>query len=368
MTTRTITALYDSYDDAARAVTKLEAAGIPHDHISIVGNNQGTGTTATSSGHATHDDTADDAATGAGTGATLGTVLGGGAGLLAGLGLMAIPGVGPVVAAGWLVATLTGAGVGAATGGLVGSLTGAGLSESDAHSYAEGIRRGGTMLTVRADENRATQVMDILEEHGSVDLDEREQTWRKEGWTGGTTTGSASTSGSTSALGARDVAAGATSAGLGTSAASGGQATARTGTVERDGTIPVVDEQLHVGKREVDHGRVRVRSYAVETPVQEQVHLHQENVQVERRPTDRALNAGDEALFRDRTIEATEHQEVPVVSKEARVVEEVGLRKEATDRTETISDKVRHTEVEVEDERGQVSRTGTGTTGSGIKR
>ncbi|GJD97133.1 YsnF/AvaK domain-containing protein [Methylobacterium iners] len=360
MTTRTITALYDSYDDAARAVTKLEAAGVPHDHISIVGNNQGTGT---ASSHGTHGDTAEDASTGAGTGATLGTVLGGGAGLLAGLGLMAIPGVGPVVAAGWLVATLAGAGVGAATGGLVGSLTGAGLSESDAHTYAEGIRRGGTMLTVRADENRATQVMDILEEHGSVDLDEREQTWRKEGWTGG-----AATSASTSAHGARDVAAGATSAGLGTSGASGTHAAARTDTVERDGTIPVVNEQLHVGKREVEQGRVRVRSYAVETPVQEQVHLHQENVQVERRPTDRALNAGDEALFRDRTIEATQHQEVPVVSKEARVVEEVGLRKEATDRTETISDKVRHTEVEVEDERGQVSRTGTGTTGSGIKR
>ncbi|HEX8417685.1 MAG TPA: YsnF/AvaK domain-containing protein, partial [Methylobacterium sp.] len=333
MSTRTITALYDSYDDATRAVSKLEAAGIPHSDISLVGNNEKSGAT----GRTDHDDTAEDAATGAGTGATLGTVLGGGAGLLTGLGLMAIPGVGPVVAAGWLVATLTGAGIGAAAGGLAGSLTGAGLSEADAHTYAEGIRRGGTLLTVRADDAHSTKVMDILEEHGSVDMDEREQTWRSEGWTGGTSATGATTASTTGAHAGTTAAsttgatAGMAAAALGTSATQARTGQDRAG-IERDETIPVVDEQLRVGKREVEHGRVRVRSYAVETPVQEQVNLHQENVQVERRPTDRALNASDEALFRDRTIEATERQEVPVVSKEAHVVEEVGLRKESTDR------------------------------------
>ena len=108
-----------------------------------------------------------------------------GAGLLAGLGLLAIPGVGPVVAAGWLVATLTGAGVGAAIGGLAGSLTGAGLSEADAHTYAEGVRRGGTLVTVRADELNAPRVMSVLEEHGSVDIDERAKTWQADGWSSG---------------------------------------------------------------------------------------------------------------------------------------------------------------------------------------
>ncbi|WP_238296564.1 hypothetical protein, partial [Methylobacterium soli] len=129
-----------------------------------------------------HRDAKDNAETGAGTGATVGTVAGGAIGLLTGLGLLAIPGVGPVVAAGWLVTTLTGAGIGAAAGGLIGGLTGAGVSEADAHTYSEGVRRGGTLVTVRTDEMRAVTAMNILEEHGSVDVNERAQTWRSEGW------------------------------------------------------------------------------------------------------------------------------------------------------------------------------------------
>jgi uncharacterized protein (TIGR02271 family) len=101
---------------------------------------------------------------------------------------------------------------------------------------------------------------------------------------------------------------------------------------------------------------VRVRSYVVETPVEEQVALREERVRVERRPADRPVAAGDDALFRERTIEATESTEEVVVSKEARVTEEMAVRKTAEERTETVSDTVRRTEVEVEDERG---RTGT---------
>lgn len=170
MATRSLTALYDSYDDATNAVAKLEAAGIPHADISLVSNKAEQSSAATG-------ETTEHAATGVGTGATLGTVLGGSVGLLAGLGLLAIPGVGPVVAAGWLVATLTGAGLGAAAGGLTGSLTDAGLSEADAHAYSEGVRRGGTVVSVRADDARSAQVIAILEEHGAVDLDERRQDW-----------------------------------------------------------------------------------------------------------------------------------------------------------------------------------------------
>lgn len=189
MAQQTITALYDDYDAASTAVTKLEAAGIPHGDISIVSSNEGDRhagrlrTTTDVDGTHAHHDTPEKASTGAGTGATLGTVLGGAAGLLTGLGLLAIPGVGPVVAAGWLVATVTGAGIGAAAGGLAGGLTGAGLSETDAHTYSEGVRRGGTLVTVRTDGLHAARVMDILEEHGSIDVDERAQNWRAEGWT-----------------------------------------------------------------------------------------------------------------------------------------------------------------------------------------
>lgn len=192
MATQTITALYDSYDDASAAVTKLEAAGVPHGDISLVGNNAGDRHSGLVGQRADRTDTADTASTGAGTGATLGTVLGGAAGLLTGLGIMAIPGVGPVVAAGWLVATVTGAGIGAAAGGLIGGLTGAGMSETDAHTYSEGVRRGGTLVTVRADDARAPTVMDILEEHGSVDVHERAQGWRQEGWNPPTATATGS--------------------------------------------------------------------------------------------------------------------------------------------------------------------------------
>jgi len=177
MTTRTLTALYDRYEDATTAVTKLEAAGVPHADISLVSNKAD----AAADGD---EHTAEHAATGTGAGATLGTVLGGGAGLLAGLGLMAIPGVGPVVAAGWLVATLTGAGIGAAAGGLAGSLAGAGVSERDAHAYSEGVKRGGSLLTVRTDETRSGAVERILEEHGAIDLDERAEGWQRDGWSG----------------------------------------------------------------------------------------------------------------------------------------------------------------------------------------
>ncbi|WP_336485521.1 hypothetical protein [Methylobacterium nigriterrae] len=216
MATRAITALFDDYDDAARAVDKLEAEGIPHGDISIVASNEGdrhagrlTDEVGTPSRPGLGEES--DAADGAGTGATLGTVLGGGAGLLAGLGLLAIPGVGPVVAAGWLVAAVTGAGVGAATGGLLGALTGAGLSEHEAETYAEGVRQGGTLVTVRADEARADRVMALLNEHGSIDLDERAQNWRAQGWTGGTARPATEEIGST-AIGA----AGSTTTGLDT--------------------------------------------------------------------------------------------------------------------------------------------------------
>lgn len=178
MTTRTFTHLYDSYDDAARVVGDLEATGVPHADISIVGSNHDGRVPATSLSNGT----APDAPTGAGTGASVGTMVGGGAGLLAGIGALAVPGIGPLVAAGWLIATLTGAGAGAAAGGLLGSLTGAGVHKDDAHVYAEGVRRGGTLVTVRANEGDASRIEQVLSGSGSVDIAARRASYQSNDW------------------------------------------------------------------------------------------------------------------------------------------------------------------------------------------
>lgn len=129
-----------------------------------------------------------------------------------------------------------------------------------------------------------------------------------------------------------------------------------------DGTVKVIEERLAVGKRAVEQGSVRVRSYVREEPVSAQVDLRAERVFMERRPVDRAVNPGDLSM-RDQVIEAREYSEEPVVSKEARVVEEIGLRKETDVQHQTVQDTVRKTEVEIEDTRtGESSRiTGDGT-------
>jgi uncharacterized protein (TIGR02271 family) len=121
--------------------------------------------------------------------------------------------------------------------------------------------------------------------------------------------------------------------------------------------IPVVEENLRVGKRDVNLGRVRVRSYVREVPAEAQVNLREEHVRIERRPVDRPADASDE-LFRDRTIDVEEHAEEAVVAKEARVTEELVVNRDVEERTQNVSDTVRRTEVEVDDDR---ARRGTGT-------
>lgn len=181
--TVTISRLYDSYDAAAQAVRNLEATGVPPDDISMIANNS-EGWYHDRVPPARHDadgDGVDDRAEGAATGAGVGAALGGAAGLLAGLGMLAIPGLGPVVAAGWLAATAAGAVAGGAAGGAIGALTQAGVSEDDAHFYAEGVRRGGTLVTARvadADQARIGAIMDSA----SVDLGARRSAYRETGW------------------------------------------------------------------------------------------------------------------------------------------------------------------------------------------
>ena len=174
--TQTVTGLFDHYEDATTAVQDLETAGVPHNNISIVA----------SDAHGEHAATMTKAGEDAGKGAGIGAAVGGLGGLLAGLGLLAIPGLGPVVAAGWLASTLVGvvggAAVGGAAGGLVGSLTKAGVPEEDANVYAEGVRRGGTLVSAKVSDDLAPTARSILSNDRTVDVAHRREIYVVEGW------------------------------------------------------------------------------------------------------------------------------------------------------------------------------------------
>lgn len=174
--------LFDNYDEALNAVRALEEAGIPADDISLISNN--------TNGEYVDDALKDDSntVTGAETGAGLGAVAGGGAGLLTGLGLLSIPGVGPVVAGGWLTATLVGllggAAAGGVAGGVVGALTESGVPEDEAQAYTEAIRRGSSLVVVRCDEDDREKVEALLDEWTRVDIGARRNAYVEEGWQG----------------------------------------------------------------------------------------------------------------------------------------------------------------------------------------
>ena len=237
------------------------------------------------------------------------------------------------------------------------------MPDEDRHTYTEGLNRGGYLLSARVPEEIADTAADVLESSDPIDLDQRSESWRQEGWAGYQT--SELSDADAPARAAYGEGAGLTEVSIASSGSTasgdvGGMyektgsqpATPRTGP-ERAGedVIQAAEEELRVGKREVGRGSVRVRSYVTERPVEEQVELRQERVSVERRPVDRELAPG-EAAFQERTIEAVERGEEAVVSKTARVTEEIGLRKDIERATETVRDTVRKQEVEVEDDRG----------------
>jgi stress response protein YsnF len=227
------------------------------------------------------------------------------------------------------------------------------LPDEDRHLYAEGLSRGGYLISVTTGDEHYARVMAILDSEDAIDIDEQAESWRAEGWAGwsgaaaGTSTEvgpATSVSPVVASVRAEDLDAEAVASPRKT-----GLAGAETGLSERgEQVLPVVDERLRIGMRDVSHGHVRVRSYVVETPVEEQVSLRKERIAIERRPADRALSDADQA-FQERAIEVEGRSEEAVVSKEA------------GQRTETVFDTVRETEIEVEDERGNTI-SGTGTT------
>jgi len=187
--TQTITRLFDSHAQATQAVEDLEQMGIHHDRISLVSNDRddsiGEGRSFDAAQGDRHDSD-NDAADGAGKGAAAGGLIGGGTGLLAGLGLLAIPGLGPVLAGGWLAATAVGAVVGAAaggaTGGLLGALKDAGHSDEEANVYSEGVRRGGALVSVKADDDQVARIEQALNGRRGVDAMTRGEAYREQGW------------------------------------------------------------------------------------------------------------------------------------------------------------------------------------------
>lgn len=183
------------------------------------------------------------------------------------------------------------------------------VADDDRGTYEEGVRRGHFLLCANVPEDQADRACSLIESAGAVDVDENEQKWRGEGWSGGN--------------------------------------------IVAEERIPVVEEQLRVGKREVERGGARVRSYVEERPASEEVKLREERVNVERRPVDETISPSAldrSGLLQEREIEMRETAEEPVVGKEARIKEEVVLQKTAKVRTEDVGDTVRSTKVEVDDE------------------
>ena len=215
------------------------------------------------------------------------------------------------------------------------------MADDDRQTYSEGMRRGGFMLCAEVDSDEdADRIISILEETSPVDLDQRSQSWRNEGWQ--TQDRSAQFAGSSS--------------GAFTSSSQGSDLENRAQTGERivqEERIPIVEEQLNVGKREVERGGARVHSFVRETPVNEQVTLHEENVSIERRPVNENISEQElnrEGLLQDREIEMRATGEEAVVGKTAHVNEEVVVRKTENEHTENVQDSVRHTEVDVDGE------------------
>jgi uncharacterized protein (TIGR02271 family) len=198
--------------------------------------------------------------------------------------------------------------------------------DSDQQYYSQGVNRGGAIVAVTVADERADAVAGLLEQYGAANVNEENTT----GAAAGTTT---------------------TARGAGASAA------ATSGTA-----IPVVEEELQVGKRQVQRGGVRVYSHVVETPVEEEVRLREEHIRIQRNAVNRPATEADFQAFKEGTVELTETAEEAVVSKQARVVEEVTVGKEVSERNQKVKDTVRRTEVDVEEVPGETLRKSATTT------
>jgi len=309
-----VTALFRDRQSAECAYQAISGRGYDRDDVNVMMSDE-----TRNSQYATGDTelgskAAEGTATGAGIGGTLGAIIG----AIAAIGTsVLLPGLGLIVA-GPLAGALVGAGAGGLTGGLLGALVGSGIPEEHAAEYETGIKSGGTVLGVQP---RNAEDAAFLE---------REFTN-----CGGTNVFSSS---STNTSTTRNVAS------TNTQTANVDRSVNTSGNV-----IPVIEEDLQVGKREVETGGARVQTHVTEKPVEERVTLREEHVNVERHPVNREVTDSDLANFREGEINVTTRAEEAVVGKQARVVEEVELGKNVTEHEETIRDTVRRTDVDVEE-------------------
>lgn len=321
--------LFDDRSEAQRCIDRLTASDFDKGDISVLANKD-VADFRDADTRTVNDSEGSNAAKGAAAGAVTGGVLGGAGGLLLGLGALAIPGIGPIVAAGPIAAGLTGAGIGAGTGaaagGIIGALQKAGVPEEEAHLYAEGIRRGGFLVSVTTDDQEdVPEIQQIMMDCGAVDIHRRGEYWKKDGFKQYDQAATPYTQ---------------------------EQIQSDRKLIQQASSdmmkFPIVKEDLQVGKRQVERGGVRVKSYVHEKPVEMPVELREEHVSVHRQPVDRPASASDFETFKEGTVELHEMGEEAVVQKQARVVEEVQVGKTADKRTETVRDTVRGTDVQVE--------------------
>lgn len=187
-----------------------------------------------------------------------------------------------------------------------------------AQNYSSVAQEAEAILTVHVDtQDRANRVAEIFDRHGSIDVDDRSSGYQRNVSQTTTTTQN--------------------------------QATTQNQTAMKGDTIPVIQEELQVGKRQVEGGGVRVRTRVIEKPVEETLRLRQERVIVDRHAVNRAVTDADLANFKEGDIEITERSEEAVVGKQARVVEEVSIGKQVEERDQVITDTVRRTDVDVEE-------------------
>jgi uncharacterized protein (TIGR02271 family) len=317
MNRNTVVGVFDDRTDAQRAIEALKDAGFRSEDIGITMRDR-------QEAEALVEDTGTQAGAGAATGAVAGGVLGGLAGWLVGIGALAIPGIGPIVAAGPIAAALTGAAVGAAGGGLIGALTGMGVPEEEARWYESEVGRGGVLVTARAD-GRYDEARAIMLQHGAREA------------------GAEGTMSSGEARGA----AGTMERGL---------TRERPGTMDRETdrtrTVPLREERLEARKQSVQTGEVELRKDVVSEQQTIDVPVTREEVVIERHPVDRResdrFDTGD--LGKGETIRVPVREELVTVEKKPVVTEEVSIGKRTVQDTRHVSDTVRREEAVIDRE------------------
>jgi len=331
---KTVVGLFDDIANADSVVGDLIDKGASREHISVVRTGSDSFAENFTSGNS--GTTASGAAVG-GFNSPVGS-------LFSGTKTVQLAGIGPVYAAGPLRKALTAPGP-HANHTLIQELTERGVAIEDAAFYAEGVRRGSTLVLLRIHDEDADDVVDIMQAHGAVDINERSTHWKNRGWKSFDTNGTGLTREEFDRE--REACRTGLSATSQTTAKTAGplpKATENTGEI----TLPVVEEELHVGKRQVQGGGVRLVQEVRERPVEEVIRLREEKIRVERRPVDRAISSADVENLTNRAFDITETKEEAVVAKTARVKEEVVISKDAQIREETVRDSVRSTDVRVE--------------------